>query len=545
MDESGAARGSSARAAALARLVSSAATPTSLVGYQSEGRVAVLGPEARCGEAARALPSPLLATIIAPGDSASGPEGRFIRARVVAVDGYLGAFRIIGPEETLIAPSVLSADRPFDLVLDLHPVPLIESEVPPPGYYHAPDEASLARALAALPEMIGEFEKPRYFRYDPDICVHGGRGITACTRCLDACPTDAIRSAGEKVEVDPFLCQGGGVCASVCPSGAMRYAYPPAGDLLDGMRAALAAYREWSDEAPIILIHDREEGGEWMQSHGAALPEYIIPCEVEELGSLGPEAWLVFLAYGARAVWLFESSPLPRAVRRALDEQAALAHALLAGLGYSPSCIAWHDEDSLWQAPAAPLPERPPARFAAIDEKRSLLAHAIDHLAAHAPAACESTPLPAGSPFGTIEVDTATCTLCMACPSVCPARALEAGGDLPALRFVEWNCVQCGLCEKACPEGSIRRVPRFLYDAEARLEIRMLNEDRAFHCIRCGKPFATAKIIERMTDKLAAHWMFQKPEAVRRLQMCENCRVKDMFRDGGGLLDMGPGRGSG
>lgn len=132
----------------------------------------------------------------------------------------------------------------------------------------------------------------------------------------------------------------------------------------------------------------------------------------------------------------------------------------------------------------------------------------------------------------------------MACPSVCPARALSAGGDLPALRFVEWNCVQCGLCEKACPEGSIRRVPRFLYDADARLQTRVMNEDRPFQCIRCGKPFATAKIIERMTDKLSAHWMFQKPEAVLRLKMCEDCRVKDMFKDGGGLLDADSGPGS-
>ena len=479
----------------------------------------MLGPETRAAEVARTLPPPLDATVIAPGEPAPDAVGRFIRARVVAVEGHLGNFRILGPEETLIAPSVLSDEQPFDLVLDLNDAPLITSEVPPPGYYHAPPEAALDHIVAALPDMVGEFEKPSYFRYDPDICVHGGRGIIACTRCLDACPTDAIRSIGERVEVDPYLCQGGGSCASVCPSGAMRYAYPPAGDLLDGMRAALAAYRELSDEAPIVLVHGREDGGEWIREHEAALPGSIVPCEVEEVGSLGLEAWLVLLAYGARVVWLLESSALPRSVRAALDEQMALAHALLAGLGYPTSSIAWRDGDSV---PAVPTPERPdraPALFAAIDEKRTLLAHAIDHLALHAPSASESTPLPAGSPFGTIEVDVSTCTLCMACPSICPARALEAGGDLPALRFVEWNCVQCGLCETACPEGSIRRVPRFLYNADARLETRVLNEDRVFHCIGCGKPFATAKIIERMTDKLAAHWMFQKPEAVRRLQM--------------------------
>ena len=544
MDEPTSVKEGSARAAALAHLASHPATPTSLVGYQSGGRVAVLGSEARAAEVARTLLPPLSATVIGLGESDPDTGVGFIRARVVAVDGHLGQFRIVGPEEALIAPSVLSDERPFDLVLDLNEEPLITSEVPPPGYYHAPETAALGRALAALPDMVGEFDKPRFFRYDPDICVHGARGISACTRCLDACPTDAIRSVGEAVEVDPYLCQGGGVCASVCPSGAMRYAYPSAEDLLDGMRGAFAAYRELSDEAPIVLIHDREEGGDWVRQHESALPDRVIPCEVEELGSLGPEAWLVLLAYGAQAVWLLESSLLPPSVRSALDEQMNLAHALLSGLGYPASCIAWRDGESVRVPPEPGSPGREPAHFAAIDEKRTLLAHAIDHLAAHAPSSCESVSLPAGSPFGTIEVDTASCTLCMACPSVCPARALSAGGDLPALRFVEWNCVQCGLCEKACPEGSIRRVPRFLYDADARLESRVLNEDRAFHCIRCGKPFATAKIIERMTDKLSAHWMFQKPEAVLRLQMCEDCRVKDMFKDGGGLLDMGPGRAS-
>ena len=45
-----------------------------------------------------------------------------------------------------------------------------------------------------------------------------------------------------------------------------------------------------------------------------------------------------------------------------------------------------------------------------------------------------------------------------------------------------------------------------------------------------------------MLAKLAGHWMFQdKPEQLRRLRMCEDCRVKDMFKDGGGLLDTDPG----
>ncbi len=89
----------------------------------------------------------------------------------------------------------------------------------------------------------------------------------------------------------------------------------------------------------------------------------------------------------------------------------------------------------------------------------------------------------------------------------------------------------------AIAEDAIQRQPRFVYDAGLRRETRVLNEDEPFDCVSCGKPFATTRVIESMRDKLAGHWMFQKPEALKRLEMCEDCRVKDMFKDGGGLLD--------
>jgi hypothetical protein len=56
-----------------------------------------------------------------------------------------------------------------------------------------------------------------------------------------------------------------------------------------------------------------------------------------------------------------------------------------------------------------------------------------------------------------------------------------------------------------------------------------LNEEQAFHCIACGKPFATRRMIDKMQARLAGHWMFQDPAAVKRLHMCGECRVRDMF----------------
>jgi hypothetical protein len=53
--------------------------------------------------------------------------------------------------------------------------------------------------------------------------------------------------------------------------------------------------------------------------------------------------------------------------------------------------------------------------------------------------------------------------------------------------------------------------------------------------VRCGKAFATRGTIDRITAKLRNHPMF-RGDAIRRIQMCEDCRVVAMFEGetGGG-----------
>jgi ferredoxin len=118
--------------------------------------------------------------------------------------------------------------------------------------------------------------------------------------------------------------------------------------------------------------------------------------------------------------------------------------------------------------------------------------------------------------------------MCMSCVGACPESALMDGVDRPLLKFVERNCVQCGLCEATCPEDAIALSPRLLLGAPAR-EARLLNETQPFRCIRCDKPFGTKQMIEAMLGRLASHGMFSKPGALRRLQMCGDCRVVDMM----------------
>ncbi|MDZ7810736.1 MAG: hypothetical protein U5L11_12335 [Arhodomonas sp.] len=63
----------------------------------------------------------------------------------------------------------------------------------------------------------------------------------------------------------------------------------------------------------------------------------------------------------------------------------------------------------------------------------------------------------------------------------------------------------------------------------------MLHEERPFHCVSCGKAFATEGVIDRITSQLAEHWMFGDERSMRRLKMCEECRVRDLLAEEGGL----------
>ena len=182
------------------------------------------------------------------------------------------------------------------------------------------------------------------------------------------------------------------------------------------------------------------------------------------------------------------------------------------------------------QVPQEGMPERRPATYAGSEDKRAVLRAAIDHLVSQTSNAPPEISLPVGTPFGEVRVDKEKCTLCMGCVSVCPAGAILDNKDRPCLSFIEWNCVQCGLCENACPEQAIDLKARLLTDSNSRMERRILNEEEPFKCLGCGKPFTTQSMIEKMEEKLAGHRMFEG-DGMRRLKLCEDCRVKDMFKE--------------
>jgi|CXWL01.1.fsa_nt_gi ferredoxin len=445
----------------------------------------------------------------------------------------------------------------FDMVLDLSREPVLKTPDLPQGYL-APGDDPFEQALAAqkLPQFVGEFEKPKFFVYKERICAHGRSAKTGCTKCIDVCSTGAITSDGDRVKIEPHLCAGCGGCATVCPSGAMSYAYPRVSDTGARMKTVLNTYREAGGRDACLVFHNAGDGRALVQSlgrraaqkAGRGLPARLIPMEIFHVASLGMDVWLGAIAHGASQIVVVSTGAEPEGYVEAIRAQMGFAQTVLAALGYAGRHLelivaadAQGLEDALWAlVPAASVARA--ATFNLSVEKRTTLDFALDHLAKHAPTPREEIPLAAGAPFGAIAVNKDTCTLCKACIGACPEAALLDSPETPTLRFIERNCVQCGLCANTCPENAITLTPRLLLTAQAKDPVT-LNEAEPFNCVRCATPFGTRQMIDNMLGRLTTHSMFASGGAIRRLQMCADCRVVDMMesRDEPSILNL-PGK---
>jgi ferredoxin len=456
--------------------------------------------------------------------------------------------------------SAQSRSERFDLVVDLQMRRHFARHAPPQGYWHLPPDAApalWARTVLEVADRVGVFEKPKFFGYEARICAHARNERVGCRACIDVCSAEAVSSRAEaqRIHVEPHLCIGCGACTTVCPSGALRYQYPRSPDMALRLRTLLSTYQRAGGSSAVLLLYGERETPTPIEALGRAarsskalqgVPAHVLPVGLWHVASVGLDLWLTALAYGAMRVLVLTTEADAPQYRLALQRQIELAQALVGGLGYRGGHFellhfdAHRDIAALDQALSRAARDRAeacvqPARFAVTQDKRATLEAAIEHLARHAPRGAVEpgtvVELPAQreapTPFGSLAIDRERCTLCLSCVSACPQGALLDHAERPQLRFIERNCVQCGLCVSTCPEQALTLVPRLLLGPQRR-EPRVLNEAQPFHCVRCGKAFATDKAVAAISSRLAGHAMFQGTAAAR-LRMCSDCRVVDLF----------------
>ena len=528
-----------------------------MVTLRSEGAVLVYGEDGDAVEVASQLADRMDVTcLLKRGEQILPPRtARFAiyKGRIAGASGYLGAFEVTVNGMAPSAPSARGelgfAERSedallrFDIVLDLtRDAALVTGHTHRDGYFK-PDPgnpAAVQKALYEITNLIGEFEKPRYVSYDESICVHSRNRITGCSRCLDGCPAGAITADGDRVVIDPHICGGCGVCASVCPTGAASYALPTGEFLARRLRTLLTAYAKHGGKTPVLLVHDTGHGEELiavMARTGRGLPAHVIPFAVNEVTQIGLDLFTSAFAYGAGGIAILVA-PKSRDDLDGLAFQIELAETFLDGLGYGAGRIALIDEvdpDAVAEMLYANKPAVAPkaGSFLVLGGKRSATDLALNHLHQHAPTPVDLLDLPAGAPFGDVEVATDGCTMCLSCVSACPTGAFRDDPDSPTLRFVERACVQCGLCRATCPEKVITLKPRYNFLDSVRDSV-VKNEEEPFDCVRCGTAFGVKSSIERMVEKLAGHSMFKDEAALDRIRMCPDCRIIAMATDEGG-----------
>ncbi len=536
-----------------------APAPVPLIDVESHGLCLVYGRgEQALAAAARLAPALSVTCMLATPEEVDVPPAgdiEIVTGRIRAARGALGRFALeidlfaeLGPAgrgaRRFVDPRD-GAETDCDLILDLSGgTPLFPAHEKRDGYLRPDpgDPLAVERAIFDAAQLVGTFEKPLHIRFEESLCAHSRARKTACTRCLDVCPTGAIAPAGDTVAIDPHICAGCGACHAVCPSGAASSDDPPVAHLFRRMRVLAETYVRAGGTAPRLLVHDEEHGAQMIRlaaRHGRGLPGDVIPLAIRSVALFGHAEQLAALALGFAAVDILLS---PRTDRTVIDAQTEIAAAVTGGVGVAARRVRLLDpaepdalSDLLYGAAPAPHAVEPILPVGGRRDTVRLAARAL----AGSTLPEEPVPLPAGAPYGAVRVNTEACTLCLSCAGLCPTGALLDNPDRPQLGFREQACIQCGLCANICPERAIELVPQ-LDLSDAALSTRVLHEEEPFACIECGKLFGVKSTVERISERLAGkHWMYTNSDNIRLVQMCDDCRVKTQFHRQDAPMAMG------
>lgn len=347
----------------------------------------------------------------------------------------------------------------------------------------------------------------------PTINRDACHAASGCSRCVEACPHGVLTNDEGRILVDADTCTSCGVCVAECPWRAVELPHWSAPEVEAAVAALLP---EQAAAGPAVMFtcqHANAEGGRgWVP-----VP---VPCQAYVTAPL----LLSVLARGAAAIGVRSCGDRCNTGRSdQVRQRVAFCREVLRAAGRDATRVVLAGEDPPpadggstlandgltprtgttsqvfgWQAASTVLADAA-ARFGLPDL-------ALEH---------------PGSPLGRVEIDEDSCTLCATCCAACPTDALSyAGGTDATLLHEPARCIACGSCVAVCPEiargaVALRRetdLPRVREGAFA------AATDSEVHCVRCGRPFASTRMLERLVELLG-----ELPTPILS-ERCPDCR---------------------
>lgn len=349
-----------------------------------------------------------------------------------------------------------------------------------------------------------------------DACLPSRYAALDCQRCVDTCPTQALRLTAKGPELGGE-CLACGRCVPVCPTEALEvpgFAPVPTPRTANQWPLAIDCWRvpvpesprgAWRvpclgglssadlveltacltpDQGPVLLERGfcaRCPAGDPTEAGSGGFPAQVVLREVEELlGALG----LAPMAWPRRLEMLIPLDRMREPGTPLLEERVSRRGLFTGRSGAAPSAVrtgaASASTSAKSETPGATTTDRP--------SRRQRLLAALTALAG------PGVPLP-NRLYPQLQAS-AACAGHGVCISVCPTGALQgySDGQGRGLRFEPAACTACNLCTRLCPEQALRLASAADQDATA-AQPRRLTRHQTRLCEECGAEHLAADVL--------------------------------------------------
>jgi|GEM_PF-1827101 len=385
----------------------------------------------------------------------------------------------------------------------------------------------------SLPQFLMVYEPTPVVERDK--CI----GTTACSFCMTVCPRRALSGSEDgRVLVDVDKCSICGVCASICPTGAIQI--PNATDeQIDAQVKSIL--QNFTGEIPnkIVMFIDptlyREILEELIKMKASLLLE-LFPIELPTLGLISENLLLSTIAYGARGVIV--PFVLGEDVSEYLDvlrRKTVIARKILESLGYSNPPIyllEFRELKSFIRNLENLRNECLKNQFTIKNmcksypgDRRTKLISIVKDFVKDGKIVVDVLDYGEPCPFAEVIIDRELCTLCGLCYEKCPTKSFTLTKDVDALHlaFIYQKCLGCNLCASICPEKAITlkrcfSVSRLLDDNPS-----ILISQELVKCSRCSKPFITKGKLRKL-EKIYSGLGVEDTSKLQSLKLCPECR---------------------